>query len=136
MRRVGRGGRGPGRGCAGLHWARSGRGCAAPVALLPVRRGGHQVVEVCTGRLALDQLDAGVLAVVADLRAFGHETVDGTCGFGCESDLLAQWHDVPVTVAGLADYLAELERWGVYELGEADLIVHAASVEFLFCHEG
>lgn len=94
------------------------------------------MVEVCTSRLAFDQLDAEVLAVIDDLRAFGHETVYVTCGFGCDRDLLTQWQDVPVAAAALADHLAELERLGVYELGEADLFVNAAGVEFWLCHEG
>jgi hypothetical protein len=82
----------------------------------------------------LDQFDAEVLAVADDLRAFGRETVYVTCGFGC--DLLAQWQDVPVPTAGFTEHLTELERLGVYELGEADLFVSAAGVEFRLCHEG
>src|SRR5437868_4538164 len=94
------------------------------------------MIEVCTGRLELDRLDAEVLAVVDDFRAFGHDTVYVTCGFGCDRDLLAQSQDVPVPIARLAGHLAELERLGVFELGEADLFVSAAGVEFQFCHEG
>ncbi|HVS40288.1 MAG TPA: hypothetical protein VMS17_32320 [Gemmataceae bacterium] len=98
--------------------------------------GEREVVEVCTGRLTLDQFDAEVLAVVDDLCAFGYEKVHVTCGFGCNGDSLSQWREVPLPAAGLADYVAELERRGVYELGETDLFVSAAGVEFRLCHEG
>jgi len=93
------------------------------------------MIEICTGRLALDQLDDELLAVADDLRAFGHDTVFVSCGFGCHHELLTQWQDVPVAVPRLIEHITELESMGVYELGEADLFVGAGRVEFRICHE-
>src|SRR5687768_15887041 len=93
------------------------------------------MVELSTGYLDFEQLDAEVVNIADDLLAFGVETAFVTFGFGCERGKAVQWEEIPVPVRDLVQFVAESESEGMFELGEADLHVRAGGVEFLLCHE-
>jgi hypothetical protein len=95
---------------------------------------GH-VVELSTGYLTYEQLDAEVLAIADDFRSFGVGMVHVTFGFGCQVDRLVQTEDVPVPTSRFAQFIADCEADETYDLGEANLHVRGGGVEFLLCHE-
>lgn len=93
------------------------------------------MIELSTGYLNFEQLDAEVLAIIDDLHAFGVETAYVTLGAGCRLDEPLQWKDVPVPTTGLAQFIADCEADEVFELGASNLCIRGAGIEFLLCHE-
>jgi hypothetical protein len=92
------------------------------------------VTELSTGLLDYEQLDAEVIAIADDLQAFGLDTAFVTFGFGCERGRAVQ-PEIPVPVTGLVQFVADSEADGTFDLGESDLFIRAAGVEFRLGHE-
>jgi hypothetical protein len=93
------------------------------------------MIELTTGYLDFEQLDAEVIAIVDDFKAFGVDTVYLSFGFACHRDTLVQSEDVPVRTGELARFIADGEADGTFELGESDLSIRGGGLEFLLCHE-
>ena len=92
------------------------------------------MTDLRTGPLDFGQLDAEVVAIVDDLRAFGIASAFVTFGFGCERNT-TQWQDVPVPVAELVRFVADSEADGRFDFGESDLLIRGGGVEFKLSHE-
>ena len=93
------------------------------------------MVELTTGYLDFEQLDAEVVNIADDLLAFGVDTAYVTFGFGCERDKPVQWEEIPVPVRRLVQFIADSEADETFTLGESDLHIRGGGVEFLLCHE-
>ena len=78
------------------------------------------MIELSSGYLSFEQLDLEVIAIVDDFKAFGVDTVYLTFGFGCDHDARVQSKDVPVRTSDLAQFVADSEADGTFELGDSD----------------
>ncbi|MEP7364146.1 MAG: hypothetical protein ABI972_12895 [Acidobacteriota bacterium] len=56
-------------------------------------------------------------------------------GWGTEADQ-DLWKVLPIEVTALGDRILNLEKDGIFEYGEGDLLVENCECRFLFCHEG
>ena len=68
-----------------------------------------RMIELTTGYLNFEQLDAEVTAIVDDLKAFGVDTVYISFGCGCNHDAIVQSEDIPVRVGEIARFIADGE---------------------------
>lgn len=93
------------------------------------------MIEYRTGYLSLNELEAEVIALADDLSAGGVAIVYVTYGFACNRYDLIQWDMIPVPVDRLPWFVADSETRGVYELGEADLMIEGGGVTYTLCHE-
>ena len=93
------------------------------------------MIELNTGYLDFEQLDAEFINIADGLLAFGIETVYVTYGFGCNAEKTIESEEIPVPIRKLVQFIVDSESDGVFELGEADLIIQAGNVEFRVCHE-
>src|SRR5205085_6953429 len=86
----------------GLLWPRRLRGSSDRVCQ-------QRMVELSTGYLDFEQLDAEVVNIADDLVAFGVDTAYVTFGFGCERGKAVQWQEIPVPVRSLVQFVADGE---------------------------
>ena len=93
------------------------------------------MIELNTGYLDFEQLDAEVVNIADDLLAFDIGTVYVSFGFGCRKEKLLQTEDIPVSVRALVRFIADSESEETFALGESDLLIRAGGVEFKLCHE-
>jgi len=93
------------------------------------------MIELSTGYLDFEQLDAEVVAIADDFYAFGVDTLYVTFGFGSRPDKLVQSEEVPVCTSELARFIADCEADETFELGDSDLHIRGGGITFLLCHE-
>ncbi|WP_165248198.1 hypothetical protein [Paludisphaera soli] len=94
------------------------------------------IIELTTGYLTFEELDAEVVASIDDFRSMGVETIFLTFGFGCDREDRLQFEEIPVALGDLIHFIQDAEADGTFELGESDLVLRGGGLEFLFCHEG
>ncbi len=87
--------------------------------------------------MAEDWFEGEINDLVELLRQAKILTVYVSYGFGCQQEAVVQTNDIPVATADLVPFIVESEERGIFQLGEADLIVRSnlGKIEFTLCHE-
>ena len=101
------------------------------------RKAGKGTVEIATQQLDNATLEAQLRLVAELCAAFDASGVNVSYGWACELDIDELYTDHLIESHRLLDFVGESIRRGVFTLGESDLLIHGAGINFSFrlCHE-
>jgi hypothetical protein len=94
-------------------------------------------VEIVTQQLDNATLEAQLRLVAELCPAFDPSGVNVSYGWACELDIDELYRDHLVESHRLLEFVDESIRRGVFTLGQSDLHIHGAGIDFSFrlCHE-
>lgn len=91
--------------------------------------------EIVTGTLSRNEVLCQVAKAGQLLQNAGIDKIRVEYGWGCNLDTDDLWQGAAIDLTGLAEFVGEAERKGIYRAGAADLFVGGVTFQLFLCHE-
>jgi len=94
-------------------------------------------VEIRSGILTQTQLEGEVSTIIDVFQAQHCDNLLVSYGWECDLDPDELYQEKPMPLSSLRDFIRQSTNDGIFELGNADLLISSRdrSVEFVLCHE-